>query len=111
MKIHVTFLLLFTFFIARAQEHGRGKKGQVLLTLYDKQDRIYGASWADKESIIYFYPYLMDKPYVDSTTNRYASNDVIELYHKDPPVIIRRSIDPAEMVPVTTKDNPDNFCF
>jgi hypothetical protein len=111
MKIHVTFLLLFTFFIARAQEHGRGKKGQVLLTLYDKQDRIYGASWADKESIIYFYPYLMDKPYVDSTTNRYASNDIIELYHKDPPVIIRRSIDPAEMVPVTTKDNPDNFCF
>ncbi|MES2557516.1 MAG: hypothetical protein V4604_15280 [Bacteroidota bacterium] len=109
MKIHVTLFFLCTLFIVRAQEHGNGRG--LVLTLYDQQDRMYGASWDQKERTIYYYPYLIDRPFEDSMSNRYASQDVIDLYHRDPPRIIRREIDPSEMVPVTTKEIRNQFCF
>jgi hypothetical protein len=109
MKIFVTFLFLFTWFIVRAQEHGMGRG--LVLTVYDQQDRIYGAGWRNNEDSICFYPYLIDRPFEDSTSNRYAGKDVIDLYHRDPPKVIRRRIDPSEMIPVTTREIRNHFCF
>ncbi|HLP56102.1 MAG TPA: hypothetical protein VK151_13790 [Fluviicola sp.] len=109
MKTLITLFFFGTLLIVRAQEHGRGKG--LVLTLYDQQDRIYGTSWDQKERTIYYYPYLVDRPFEDSLSNRYASQDVIDLYHRDPPRIIRREIDPSEMVPVTTKEIRNQFCF
>ena len=106
MKIHVTLLLVLL-----SSSYVLAQKKPLYVTWYDDKDRLYAQPLGPKESIIYFFPYLIDKPYVDSMANLYHNEDLANLYHQQNPPNLARKIDPAELIPVTTKAMPNKYVF